>query len=148
MKDLAARQAETVWQPRIEFQETEENLILRAILPGIEAKDVDIHVSRQGVVVQGDRRREDKERVRSEFRYGKFMRVIALPVAVKQEDAKAELNDGILTLTLPKANVAGVVKVAIDAVEPAEKQEAPQVEAAVEENETEDVWETQAPAAA
>ncbi|MFE1747458.1 Hsp20/alpha crystallin family protein [Coleofasciculus sp. H7-2] len=104
------RDALISWKPAIELQDTEDSLILRAQIPGIEAKDLDIRLSREAVVITGDRRYEKKEQeggyVRSEFRYGNFQRLIPLPVAIQNEQAKAEFKDGILTLTLPKVTQA------------------------------------------
>ncbi|MBW4573812.1 MAG: Hsp20/alpha crystallin family protein [Aphanothece sp. CMT-3BRIN-NPC111] len=100
----------TNWKPAIELQDTEENLILRAEIPGVEGKDIDIHVTREAVALSGEHRYENKasERgyFRSEFRYGKFQRVISLPVAIQNDRVKAEFNNGILTLTLPKVTEA------------------------------------------
>lgn len=92
---------QATWQPAIELQDTEESIILRSLLPGIEAKDLDIRVTTEAVAISGEHR-QAQNYVRSEFRYGKFQRVVALPVAVQNERVSAEFKDGILTLTLPK----------------------------------------------
>lgn len=93
-------EAQATWQPAMELQDTAESLILRSMLPGIEAKDLDIRVTGEAVAISGEHR--PQEYLRSEFRYGKFQRIIALPVAVQNDRVNAELKDGILTLTLPK----------------------------------------------
>lgn len=93
------------WTPAIELQNTETALILRAEVPGVEAKDLDVRVSRQAVVLSGQyqhKQTDSQGRYRTEFRYGSFQRVIQLPVPVLNEQLQAELKDGILTLTLPK----------------------------------------------
>jgi HSP20 family protein len=94
------------WSPAIELQDTNDSLILRAEIPGVEGKDLDVHVTREAVSIAGETRQERKtdERgyFRSEFRYGKFQRVIPLPVHVKNDQVQAEFKNGILTLTLPK----------------------------------------------
>lgn len=116
MVDLK-RETQVNWQPAVELQDTEENIILRAQLPGVEAKDLDINVAKAAVEVAGERRYENQDSqqgyFRSEFRYGKFQRVIALPVAVQNDQVQAQFKDGILTLTLPKVTEARrqVVKV-------------------------------------
>ncbi len=105
------------WKPAIELQDTQDNLILRAEVPGIEAKDLDIQVTREAVAITGKHRYENKNEergfFRSELRYGKFQRVISLPVPVQNDQVKAEFKNGILTLTLPKVTEARrtVVKV-------------------------------------
>ncbi|MBD2041320.1 Hsp20/alpha crystallin family protein [Microcoleus sp. FACHB-672] len=93
------------WAPAIELQNTETALILRAEVPGVEAKDLDVRVSRQAVEISGQyqqKQTDNQGRYRTEFRYGNFQRVIQLPMPVLNEQLQAELKDGILTLTLPK----------------------------------------------
>ena len=94
------------WQPAIELQNTDENVVLRAEIPGIEAKDLDVRVTREAVAISGEhlyeQKTQEKNFFRSEFRYGKFGRVIPLPVPVQNDQVKAEFTNGILTLTLPK----------------------------------------------
>jgi HSP20 family protein len=94
------------WTPPIELQDTGAALVLRAQLPGIAAKDLDIQVTKEAVAISGEHRQEQRPEesnlFRSEFRYGKFQRVIPLPVAVQHEQVQAEYKDGILHLTLPK----------------------------------------------
>ncbi len=115
--------AQITWKPAIELQNTEDNIILRAEIPGVEGKDLDIRVTREAVAISGEHRYENKtERgFRSEFRYGKFQRVIALPVAVQNDQVQAQFNNGILTLTLPKVTEARhqVVKVSLAQTAPA-----------------------------
>lgn len=114
------RQSATSWQPAIELQDTEENLVLRAEIPGADGKDIDIHVTREAIAISGERRFEQHTQAqgffRSEFRYGNFQRVIPLPMPVQNEQAYAEFKDGILTLTLPKVSEARrtVVKLNLD----------------------------------
>lgn len=107
------------WAPAIELKSNEEAIILRAELPGINAEDLDVQVTREAVSISGEykseTKTEDKEHQvhRSEFRYGSFHRVIPLPTAVQNDQVKAEFKDGILTLTLPRveAEKPKVVKV-------------------------------------
>ena len=104
------RQAATSWQPAIELQDTEDNLMLRAQIPGVEGKDIDIQVTREAVAISGEYRLEKKTQeqgfFRTEFRYGNFQRVIPLPVPIQHEQVKADFTNGILTLTLPKVTEA------------------------------------------
>jgi HSP20 family protein len=104
------RQSATSWQPAIELQDTEENLLLRVAIPGVDGKDIDVHITREAVAISGEHRFNQKTQeqgfFRSEFRYGKFQRVIPLPVPIQNEQAHAEFKNGILTLTLPKVTEA------------------------------------------
>lgn len=116
------------WMPAIELKSTDTDVILRAELPGIDAKDLDVQVSREAVALKGEykteSKTEDKEHqiFRSEFRYGSFQRVIPLPVAVENDQVKADFKDGILTLTMPRIETERpkVVKVNVGGTLPAE----------------------------
>jgi HSP20 family protein len=102
-----------------ELQVTDEAVVLNLEVPGIKAEDIDIQVTREQVSITGERKQEatveDKGLKHSEFCYGKFKRVITLPVLVDNVHTKAEYKDGILRLTLPKAEEekTKVVKVQI-----------------------------------
>lgn len=92
--------------PAAEIRETEDTVYLKLELPGIEAKDLDIQVTENAVKVVAVREKsektEDNGKIRSEFYYGKFHRVISLPARVQNNNVKAEYKDGILNLSLPK----------------------------------------------
>ncbi len=98
------------WKPAVELRDTEDSLILRVEIPGVEGKNLDVRVTREAVAITGEHRYEKKAGERgyyhTEFRYGKFQRVVALPVAVQNDQVQAEFKDGILTLTLPKVSEA------------------------------------------
>ena len=105
--------------PSAEITEKEDAYHLKLELPGIEAKDLDIQVMVDRVAIAGERKSETKSEAngntRSEFRYGKFQRVIPLPARIQNTDVKAEYNNGILNLTLPKSEAEKnkVVRVSI-----------------------------------
>jgi HSP20 family protein len=92
--------------PPAELNETADVIDLKLEIPGIEAKDLDVQVTKNAVYVSGDRKSqtktEDKGMTKSEFRYGKFQRVIPLSVEIDNTNVTAEYKDGILHLTLPK----------------------------------------------
>jgi len=119
------------WSPAIELASTDTEFTLRAQLPGIDAKNLDVQVGQKAVSISGEHKFEKTENndyFRSEFRYGTFQRVIPLPAPVQNEQVKAEFKDGILTLTLPRLQAVkpSVVKVnllgdvAPEAIAPAE----------------------------
>jgi HSP20 family protein len=112
---LAQQAGETpTWTPAIELQDIGDAIALKAQLPGIDAKDVNVQVTQDAVILSGERQTENKTEengyFRTEFRYGKFQRVIPLPVQIQNQDVKADYKDGILHLTLPKAAASKVVK--------------------------------------
>ena len=91
--------------PAAELTETDDALHLKLEVPGMEAKDLDIQVMADRVAISGERKSEslseDNGRTRSEFRYGKFQRVIPLPARIQNTNVTADYKDGILNLTLP-----------------------------------------------
>ncbi|MBD2430915.1 MULTISPECIES: Hsp20/alpha crystallin family protein [Fischerella] len=93
--------------PAAEIQETSDAIHLKLEIPGMDAKDIDVQVSAEAVSISGERKEEtkteEKGMTRTEFRYGKFQRVIPLPARVENTNVKAEYKNGILQLTLPKA---------------------------------------------
>lgn len=93
--------------PAAEMTETEEAIHLKLEIPGMETKDLDVEVTAESVSISGERKSETKTEengaVRTEFRYGKFRRVIPLPTRIQNTKVEAEYKNGILNLTLPKA---------------------------------------------
>lgn len=93
--------------PAAEMSETSNAIQLRLEVPGIEAKDLDVQVTAEAVSISGERKSEtkieEKGMTRSEFRYGKFQRVIPLSTRIQNDKVEAEYKDGVLRLTLPKA---------------------------------------------
>src|SRR6476661_526009 len=100
--------SEAAWMPALELVDAGDNFVLKAQLPGIDPKDVD--VTREAISISGERRYENTDEksgyVRSEFRYGKFHRVLSLPAHIQNDSVQAECKDGILMLTLPKVTEA------------------------------------------
>lgn len=103
-------EGEGLWQPAIEIQETDTDLIVKAQIPGVSAEDLDIEVSENALTISGEHREEarseDEGIVRSEFRYGHFRRSIPFTSRVRHEEVTSDYTDGVLTLTLPKAESA------------------------------------------
>lgn len=123
-RELGSRERGAAWMPAIELNDAGAALVLRAEVPGVDAEHLDVQVSRDAVVIQGEYRSEQKTdeqgRFRSEFRYGNFRRVIPLRIPVQNDQVQAELKDGILILTLPKvAPEKAVVKLNLTTAEPA-----------------------------
>jgi HSP20 family protein len=142
----ASSEYRVTWKPAIELQDKGKNVILRAEIPGVEGKDLDVRVTREAVAISGEHRYEEKAEENgmfgSEFRYGKFERVIPLPVAVQNDRVNADFTNGILTLTLPKLAADRAVKVnVVNVSEPVAQMEASSEQPV--ETETDDLWESQ-----
>ncbi|NEP57527.1 MAG: Hsp20/alpha crystallin family protein [Symploca sp. SIO2G7] len=92
--------------PAAELSETEDAIQLKLEVPGMEAKDLKVEVTKDAVAISGERKEEsqpdDKGVTRSEFHYGKFQRLIPLPAPIQNTNVTAEYKDGVLHLTLPK----------------------------------------------
>jgi HSP20 family protein len=114
---LSPSQEQPDWRPAVEIKDENNAVIVRAQLPGMDAKGLNVEVTREAVLIAGEHRHEQKTEeagfFKSEFRYGKFRRVLPLPVAVQNDKVEAEYKDGVLTLTLPKVEAVRnqVVKV-------------------------------------
>ena len=93
--------------PAAEITEKDDAFHLKLEVPGMEAKDLDIQVMADRVAIAGERKSETTSEsngsTRSEFRYGKFQRVIPLPTRIQNTNVTAEYKNGILNLTLPKS---------------------------------------------
>jgi len=113
------RQNSLAFVPAAELHETPETIYARFEIPGLEAKDLDVQVTAEAVAISGERKvenkTEEKGKVRSEFHYGSFRRVVPLPARVQNDKVEAEYKNGILNLTLPKVDAEKnkVVKVQI-----------------------------------
>ncbi|HEV2350939.1 MAG TPA: Hsp20/alpha crystallin family protein [Terriglobia bacterium] len=98
------------WSPAVDVFETEQNVVLKAELPGIDPKDVEIRVENNTLFLKGQRKFENEVKEenyhRIERSYGSFIRTFALPGTVNAENVSAEYKGGMLTLTLPKREEA------------------------------------------
>lgn len=94
------------FSPAAELDETEDNYQLRLEVPGMEPKDLNVEVTAESVSISGERKSEKTEEsngsTRSEFRYGRFQRIIPLPGRIDNQNVAAEYKNGVLHLTLPK----------------------------------------------
>jgi HSP20 family protein len=108
-------------EPAIESYIEGDKMVVRADLPGIDPKNVEITVTGDLLTIKGSReeRREEKERnfVVKEVSYGSFERSITLPQGVKAEDIKASYKDGVLELTAPAPKETAARKVPIQVEE-------------------------------
>jgi HSP20 family protein len=106
------------WAPAVDIYEQEGNIVLKAELPGIDAKEVDIHLENNILTLRGERKvdnevkRENYHRV--ERAYGSFTRSFTLPTLIDQEHIKAECKDGVLKVILPKHEEAKPKQITIN----------------------------------
>jgi len=111
--------AEGAWLPAVDVSETDGEFVVRAELPGMSHEDIDINVQDNILTLKGEKKQEQKEEHENFHRlercYGSFSRSFTLPAGVKTEDIKATFKDGILQVTMPKAEEAKAKKIAITA---------------------------------
>ena len=107
---FSAPQSESPWTPAVDVAENENSLILKADLPGVEQNDIAINLENGTLTLKGERKfekTEDKEGYhRIERGYGAFARSFTLPDSVDAEHVKADFKNGVLTVTLPKKELA------------------------------------------
>src|SRR5690348_13340933 len=100
----------TTWAPAVDIHENEHELVVKADLPGVEAKDLDIRVENNILTIRGERRFEKKVNednyLRVERAYGSFSRSFSLANTVNPEGIKADYQNGVLTLNVPKREEA------------------------------------------
>ena len=95
------------WKPAVEMYETASDVIIRAELPNIDPKKMEITVTEDILTLRGETEHEEEQKNRNyfyrELAYGTFTRTLKLPVPVKGPEAKATYKDGVLEVTIPKA---------------------------------------------
>ena len=96
------------WSPFMDILETKDKLIVKAELPGLEAKDVNVSVSGDLLTIKGEKEKEEKgEHYHCvERRYGSFQRSFRLPTSVQGDKVEATFDKGVLKVTLPKVEEA------------------------------------------
>jgi HSP20 family protein len=105
------------WFPAVDVYEDKDNLLVKAELPGMRKEDVEIAFHNGYLTLSGERKQEQKhedaETYRSERWLGRFHRTISLPCRVEADKIKATYNEGVLTVTLPKAEEAKAKQIPI-----------------------------------
>jgi HSP20 family protein len=100
----------TSWAPPVDIYETENELVLKADLPEVNPQNLDIRVENNILTIRGERKFESKvtedSYLRIERAYGSFSRSFSLANSVKSEAIKADYQDGVLTLGIPKREEA------------------------------------------
>ncbi len=101
-QDMAA----STWTPSVDIHENENELVLSAEVPGIEDKDIEINIENNILSIQGERKIEEETKEenyhRIERSYGSFYRSFTLPTNVNQDNIKAEYDNGVLRISMPK----------------------------------------------
>lgn len=98
---------ETFWAPALDIEETKDDIVVRAELPGMKKEDIKVTLSGDSLSISGERKHEAEEKNRSFYRieraYGKFQRTVTLPSEVDGSKVKAAYKAGVLELVMPKS---------------------------------------------
>jgi HSP20 family protein len=107
-RPLSVRDSWSFATPAIDMYQTDNEVVVKASIPGIKADEVEIHVTGDILTLKGEVKQEEERDDRAwhirEQRFGSFERSIVLPTEVKSDKAEAIFENGILTITLPKAD--------------------------------------------
>ena len=98
------------WLPSVDISETRKNFIVKAELPGLDAKDVSVSLSGDLLIIKGEKKREEEEKDEHHHyieRYsGSFQRSFQLPTSVKGDKVEAHFEKGVLKVSIPKVEEA------------------------------------------
>ena len=115
---MLSEPASRPWTPSVDILETENELVLKADLPEVDPKNVDIQLENGTLTLKGERKFEEQKNGKGYHRiersYGSFVRAFSLPDTVDPEHVKADYKNGVLTVTLPKKEVAKPKTVKVD----------------------------------
>ena len=105
-----ARTLTEEWLPSVDVSETKDNIVVKAELPGLEAKDVNVSISGDLLTIKGEKKKEEEEKDEHHYcverYYGAFQRVFQLPTGVKADKVEATFDKGVLKVTIPKVEEA------------------------------------------
>ena len=98
------------WSPSVDVYQDKDHVFVKAELPGMKKEEIDISLQNGMLTISGERKHEEEHKEGDSFRserfFGKFQRSVSLPTDVDTANVKASYKDGILTVTLPKAEEA------------------------------------------
>ncbi|MCE5330015.1 Hsp20/alpha crystallin family protein [bacterium] len=106
-----------IWAPNVDIKESETDITVKADLPGLKKEDIEVSVDNDMLVIKGERKFEkeekDKDYVRVERSYGSFYRSFTIGAPVKEDEIKASYKNGVLEVTVPKAEIKKAKKVEV-----------------------------------
>ncbi len=106
-----------LWEPLVDIYETNEDIVVKAEIPGMKKEDIEISITDNVLTIKGEKKQERKmqneDYHRIECSYGTFQRSFSLPKAIKPDNVTASYKDGVLTITVPKAEEVKPKKIQI-----------------------------------
>lgn len=99
----------------VNVREQDDAYVLSALVPGLKAEDLHIQVLENAVSIEGEFKQDEAEYLLNELPTGSFRRVLRMPADLDADQVEAKIADGVLTLTLPKAESARPRKIQVSA---------------------------------
>ena len=103
-------ESDVVWKPIVDLAENEDGYEVYAELPGLKKDEINISLKENVLTLTGEKKHEDESKKKNyhriERRYGKFERSFHIPKNIKSEEIKAKFKNGVLTISIPKAEEA------------------------------------------
>lgn len=104
--------------PAVDVSETATDVVVKATVPGVDKKDINITITDNQLTIKGETRQEKEEKSKNYYRreisYGSFSRTVSLPAEVKGDQAKASMKDGMIEITIPKSEKAKTTEIKIN----------------------------------
>jgi HSP20 family protein len=113
--------APNMWAPNVDVEETDKELLVKADLPGVDAKDVDISIADGTLILKGEKKEAKEEKTKNYHRVerfvGQFYRSIPLPTGCDVANINAQMAKGVITVSIPKRPEAQIKKVTVKSVD-------------------------------
>lgn len=97
---------EGIWQPAVDIYETEDSIVIKAEVPDVDQKDIEVRIEENTLTLKGERKHENEVKKENYHRieryFGSFQRSFSLPATIDQEKVVATCEKGVLSITLPK----------------------------------------------
>jgi HSP20 family protein len=105
-REFGEEMKEGVWQPPVDIYEDEQSVIIKAEVPDVDQKDIEVKIENNTLTLRGERKHSSDIRKENYYRverfFGQFQRSFSLPQSIDQDKVQASCDKGILTITLPK----------------------------------------------
>ncbi len=104
--EFSEEMREGTWQPAVDIYEDEDSVVIKAEIPDVDQKDIDVRIEGNTLTIKGERKHSSEIRKENYYRvercFGQFQRSFSLPQIIDQEHIQASCDKGVLTITLPK----------------------------------------------
>jgi len=110
--------SEGIWQPSVDIYETADSIVIKAELPDVEQKDIEVRIEDNTLTIKGERKHDGEVKKENYHRieryFGSFQRSFTLPSSIRQDNVSAICERGVLTITLPKKEETKPKQIKVD----------------------------------